>query len=261
MDTDGNDLVDQAQQKVGQVAGQVQEKAGEVVDQVRHQARSRLDSQKDMAAGTIWSLARAIRQTGDSLREQDQQPVAQLADKAAEQVERVSSYLGHRDVNQIINEVQHFARRQPAVFLGSAFALGMLGARFLKSSNQSAQSTQGGDYTNHSYKVGGNWSDNYSQTTQGVGGQDWDGGGWSDGAYIEPASDFTSPAVMSSLSDTTYDQSEDASSYSILADDMDTDTSESYSSSLDSASIGDETSQEEDSTANRFTPYLPDAEA
>jgi len=31
--------------------------------------------------------------------------------------------------------VQRFARKQPALFVGSAFAIGVIGARFLKSSN------------------------------------------------------------------------------------------------------------------------------
>ena len=41
----------------------------------------------------------------------------------------------NRDVGELVNEVQRFARRQPALFVGSAFAIGVIGARFLKSSS------------------------------------------------------------------------------------------------------------------------------
>jgi hypothetical protein len=68
------------------------------------------------------------------MREQDQAPIGQVADKAAEQVERFSGYLQQRDVSQIVGEVEDFARRRPAPVLGGAFVLGMIAARFLKSS-------------------------------------------------------------------------------------------------------------------------------
>jgi hypothetical protein len=35
-----------------------------------------------------------------------------------------------------MNDAQRLARRQPALFVGGAFAVGLLGARFLKSSAQ-----------------------------------------------------------------------------------------------------------------------------
>jgi hypothetical protein len=68
--------------------------------------------------------------------------VAQVAEQAAERVERVSGYLREKDIDQLVREAEDFARRQPALFLGGAFALGVLGARFLKSSGK--QANQGG---------------------------------------------------------------------------------------------------------------------
>lgn len=144
---DVGEIVDQAQQKVGEAAEQVQEKAGEVVGQVREQAATRLSSQKDQAAGRLWTVAWAFRTVGDNLREQDEPQIAQMTDRVAEQVERATSYLGHRDINQIASDVQRFARQQPALFLGGALALGFLGARFLKSSSRAStynQSPQSG---------------------------------------------------------------------------------------------------------------------
>ena len=42
----------------------------------------------------------------------------------------------------MVTQVEQYARRQPAIFLGGAFALGLLGARFLKSSNPQTATTQ-----------------------------------------------------------------------------------------------------------------------
>jgi len=141
---------DQAQQKTGEVIDQAKAKTGEVVGQVQQQAKSQLSIQKDRAAEGLGSVSQALRQTGDQLRQGDNAPVAQYTDKVAEQVDRVSTFLRERDINQIVNEVEHYARRQPAVFLGGAFALGLLAARFLKSSGQQAM-RQDTNYSSYGY--------------------------------------------------------------------------------------------------------------
>src|SRR5215212_2781130 len=108
--------------------------AGQVVGQARDQMSSRLAGQKDRAAEGLTSIAQALRQTGQQLRDQNQQAVTGYIDGAASQVERVSNYLRQNDLGGLIDDVEEFARRQPALFLGGTFVLGMLGARFLKSS-------------------------------------------------------------------------------------------------------------------------------
>jgi hypothetical protein len=127
-------IVDQAKQAVSNAAGQ----AGEKIS-------SGIESQKDRAAQGIGSLAGALRQAGQQLRDQDQQAVPQYIDTVAGQVERFSNYLQSSDVRDLLDEVETFARRQPALFLGGAFALGLLGARFLKSSSE--QGTYAGEHT------------------------------------------------------------------------------------------------------------------
>ena len=79
-------------------------------------------------------VANALRQTGEQLHEQDQGSVGRYAEQAAEQAERFSGYLRDRDANQLLNDVEDFARERPAIFLGGAFLLGAAAARFLKSS-------------------------------------------------------------------------------------------------------------------------------
>lgn len=122
----------------GSQSGGLTEKASEQMQQagnkVTQTAMSQAESQKSRAAEGLDTAAQALRQTGQSLREQDRGSVAQYGDKAAEQVERLAGYLRQKDVSEMVDDVERFARRQPWVFLGGAFALGMLGARFLKSS-------------------------------------------------------------------------------------------------------------------------------
>ncbi len=136
-------VIDQAQQTAGQVVEGTQEKVGQVVDQAKQQTGSLLTARKDQAADTLYTVAHALRQTGQQLREQDQTSIAGYADQAATRVESVSGYLHGRDVRQLVDDTEGFARQRPAVFVGGALTLGILAARFLKSSKRKATTPTG----------------------------------------------------------------------------------------------------------------------
>ena len=115
-------------------AGEVAEEAKSVMEQAGHQAKSTVAVQKEQAASQLHGVAQALRQTSDRLRDQDQRAFASYSNQAADQIDRMSSYLQERDVNELMRDAKDFARRQPELFLGGAFTLGLLAARFLKSS-------------------------------------------------------------------------------------------------------------------------------
>jgi hypothetical protein len=114
---------------------QAQEKAGQLVDQAKGQVKTQLSEQKERAAGTLGSVAEALRQTGQTLEQQNQAPVGQMASSAADWIEQFSGSLRERDIEQMLGDMEGFARRNPTIFIGSAFAIGFLAARFLKSSS------------------------------------------------------------------------------------------------------------------------------
>ena len=60
-------------------------------------------------------------------------------------LESFSRSLDGKDLDGVVRDVETFARRNPAAFLGSAVAIGFLASRFLKSSGGGA-SSQGGDF-------------------------------------------------------------------------------------------------------------------
>ena len=109
--------------------------ASSLIDQVRDGATSQLTAQKGRVTDSLSSLARAVRTSTDSLRDNHQPVVADYVERAASQIERLSATLRDRDVNELVHDAQQFARRQPAIFVGAAFAAGMLAARFMKSSS------------------------------------------------------------------------------------------------------------------------------
>jgi hypothetical protein len=119
---------------------QAKETAGQAYEKVTEQASSQIVTQKDNLARGLSSVADGIRQMGENLRGGEQQtPIAGITakygDSLARQVEQVSDYLEKKDLRELFKDVEVFARRNPAVFIGGAFALGVAAARFLKSSN------------------------------------------------------------------------------------------------------------------------------
>lgn len=109
---------------------------GGFMGKVRERATAQLSTQKDRAIDGLGSAARAVRQSTQQLRDQDHDTVAGYVEQAVDQIERMSQRLREKDVSELLEDAQRLARRQPALFVGSAFALGLLGARFLKSSRE-----------------------------------------------------------------------------------------------------------------------------
>lgn len=106
-----------------------------IVGRVRDRATEQLNTQKNKATEGLGSVAHAVRDTTQRLRQENHDTVAQYVEQAADQIERFSSRLKDKDVGELMNDAQRLARRQPALFVGGAFAVGLLGARFLKSSS------------------------------------------------------------------------------------------------------------------------------
>ena len=116
--------------------------ARDVATEAQSQARTRLERGKQDAATTLTSVATSLLQSGLQLRDDQQDMAGEYVEKAARQIERAANYVQNADLREMVDEVEHFARRRPALFIGSAFAAGLLAARFLKSSRSSERRNQ-----------------------------------------------------------------------------------------------------------------------
>jgi hypothetical protein len=117
----------------------LQDAAGGVAERVAGTAQEKASTQVDAglskAGEMVEQIAGAVRQGGDQLR--DQQPqIATFVDSAAGEVDRFARYLSGATAQDVLRETENFARRQPAIFLGGAFVLGLVASRFLKASPQ-----------------------------------------------------------------------------------------------------------------------------
>jgi hypothetical protein len=104
------------------------------VGKVREQTNTRLSSQKDRALDNLTGVTQAVRQTTQQLRDNQHDTIARYIEQTTNQIERIAQTLREKDAGELVEDAQRLARRQPALFVGSAFALGLIAARFFKSS-------------------------------------------------------------------------------------------------------------------------------
>jgi ElaB/YqjD/DUF883 family membrane-anchored ribosome-binding protein len=133
----------QAKQTTQQAADKAQDMAAPYVDKAEHVAMDRAQQGKNQAASTMSGVASAFRQVADQMRNQNQSSYAGYADQAAEQIDSLASYLQSQNVNDMIDRVERFGREQPMLFVGGAFAFGLVAARFLKASRPEQESSYG----------------------------------------------------------------------------------------------------------------------
>jgi hypothetical protein len=138
----GQATMDQSTNQMQDMTQQAKETASNLVDQARTQVKTQLTNQKEKAAESLGGVAEAIRQTGSTLENQEQpMPMGRYVNQAADVVDNVAQYLRTKDLDEMFHQAEDLARRRPAVFIGAAFALGFMAARFLKSSGSAASSS------------------------------------------------------------------------------------------------------------------------
>ncbi len=115
------------------VVSDVKELATKVAGQAKGLVADQVNGRQEKSAGDLGKVADAIRQTGESLQDTVAGP---YVEKAAAMIERVSGSVKNANLRDTMRATERFAQRDPVLFLGGAFLVGLLAGRFLKSSAQ-----------------------------------------------------------------------------------------------------------------------------
>ncbi len=110
--------------------------AGKAVHAAKERAREAAGEQKNMAAERMAGFADALRHASSDLDEQGQTLVSGFVRQAADGLADFSGAMRRNDVDDLMGSVESFARRQPALFIGSAVLAGFGIARFMKASSE-----------------------------------------------------------------------------------------------------------------------------
>ena len=127
-------LADQASAKAQDAASVAQEKASELRDQGSARLREQFD-QRSQRGAQARSLAEALRRSGNDLSSEGKR--GREADRqAADRIERVGIYLEQKSGDEVMRDIETFARRRPWMLAGLGMLAGVAAARFMKASSE-----------------------------------------------------------------------------------------------------------------------------
>jgi ElaB/YqjD/DUF883 family membrane-anchored ribosome-binding protein len=121
-------------EQAAELGREAQRGAERLADDVQAWAGNRARREKQEAATTLSRVADRLQESGHQLRTDHEDLAGEYIEKAARQLERAAEYVRTTSLDEAVEELEDYARRRPAAFVGSAFAIGLLAARFLKSS-------------------------------------------------------------------------------------------------------------------------------
>jgi hypothetical protein len=139
MTTEIKEAASTAAEKAGEVVETAKarpgEGAGDMVGAARSRARDEVGRRSTQAGERAIGTAGDIRSVGDELRRQGKEAPARIADRAADQTERLGAYLRDADPDTLLGDVEEFGRRRPWAIAAAGMAIGIVAARTLKASS------------------------------------------------------------------------------------------------------------------------------
>jgi ElaB/YqjD/DUF883 family membrane-anchored ribosome-binding protein len=140
--TASSSTAEQAKGKLQEGAEVVQEKGAELKSQAGERVRLELDTRSTQAGEQLQGTGEALRRTGEQLRQEGKETPAKVTGYLAERTERLGSYLSSASSDQLLRDVEDFARRQPWLMAAAGATAGFLASRFLKASG--SRGSEGG---------------------------------------------------------------------------------------------------------------------
>ncbi|HYD86867.1 MAG TPA: hypothetical protein VEA80_05290 [Vitreimonas sp.] len=121
-------------------ARRLKESATTVIDRTRQAAVGKAQEGVQQLGSTIHSATSALRRAADDV-ETDNSLLGAALRKSADSIDQATRSISDGDINRIVDDINGFARRQPAVFLGVTFALGFALARIGKAALEQTQNS------------------------------------------------------------------------------------------------------------------------
>lgn len=141
-------------EKAREATAPAQEKARDVAGTAQDTVRRELDERTSQAGEKVSGTAKDIRSIGEELRKQGKDGPGKLADRAAEETEKIGSYLSGNGPDQMLHDLEDFGRRRPWALLAGGLLAGAVAARFLKASSRSRYEGRSQNVGNPSRQLG-----------------------------------------------------------------------------------------------------------
>ena len=115
--------------------GQAKERVQDAKDQARGKLREQVDQRSTQAGEQISSAADDVRSVAGELRTQGKDTPARYAEQAADKAQEVGQRLQNASGDELVRDVEDFARRNPWAVAAGGLLLGLAASRMLKASS------------------------------------------------------------------------------------------------------------------------------
>jgi ElaB/YqjD/DUF883 family membrane-anchored ribosome-binding protein len=131
----GESRADQAKETAQQATEQARQTAQQATEQARGRVRDEVDRRSTDAGQQASSVADAFRQSAQQLRQDGKGEVAKPIEQVADRVQSAGSWLERSSGDDILSDVEDFARRKPLAVLAGGAVVGFALSRLLKASS------------------------------------------------------------------------------------------------------------------------------
>ncbi|MBA4048680.1 MAG: hypothetical protein C0476_09090 [Sphingomonas sp.] len=115
-----------------QASGTARKSAGDFARQAADKARELAADGKDRAGSALDEVARMMGSAADTVDEKLGADYGKYARSAADGIASFSDGLKAKEIDDLLNDVQGFVRKSPAIAIGVAAAVGFVVARLVK---------------------------------------------------------------------------------------------------------------------------------
>lgn len=124
----------QQKQHEGDIAGAAKRAQGrmeETGDEIRGHLEHIARDGRTRIATELRTVGEAATAAAEKLSEEDHQRIGSYVRGIRKQAERAAEYVEQHDIRSVTSDLNHMARRNPALFIGGAALLGLVAGRFL----------------------------------------------------------------------------------------------------------------------------------
>ena len=142
------EVKEKGEELVSSTQEQFSTKAHELGQDVSFQVREQLDQRSTQAGEQVQAMSHALQSGVEQLRSEGKDVPARVMSQVAERADDLGAYLQSAQADQMLRDLERFARRRPWVTAGAGVFVGFVASRFVKASAdrryESSQSNRGG---------------------------------------------------------------------------------------------------------------------
>ena len=124
------------------VVSDVKATLGEIAEPIKDKAEQLAEEQKETGTSHIRTLASAVHGAAREL-EAGMPKIANSVHDAAQRIEQAADNIRNKNVDELVETFDQYARQQPAMVFGGAIIAGIVLSRFLKSTATATAANSG----------------------------------------------------------------------------------------------------------------------